>query len=191
VPKKLFRRFMPDPHRIRKHRLLTWLGPLLHHPHLWHVSREGIARGAAIGGFFGLMVPIGQMPLSAVAAIALRANLPMAIATTFITNPFTFAPIYYFAYNLGLMLTGADTTATVVPASLAPNIQEGVGWIRSWVGYIVGLGKPLFIGLFVLASGFSVVSYFSINFLWRVHALRSWRDRAGRRKASRKKDIAP
>jgi uncharacterized protein (DUF2062 family) len=188
VPKKLFRRFMPDPHRIRKHRLLTWLGPWLHHPRLWHVSREGIARGAAIGGFFGLLVPIGQIPLSAVAAIALRANLPMAVATTFITNPFTFAPIYYFAYTLGLMLTGADSTATVVPASLAPHIQEGAGWLRSWVEHIVGLGKPLFVGLFVLACGFSLVSYFSINILWRLLTVRAWQGRFTRRAAARAAD---
>jgi uncharacterized protein len=192
LPRKLLRRFLPDPHRIRKHRLLAWLGPRLHHPRLWHVSREGIALGAAIGGFFGLLAPIAQMPISAVAAIAFRANVPMAVANTFITNPFTFAPIYYCAYSLGLLLTGADQTASVMPTSLAPSfLQDGAGWLKHWFDHIAGLGKPLFIGLFVLACGYSLFCYFAINWLWRVLALRSWRDRAARRKAASKNDITP
>ncbi|WP_382323927.1 DUF2062 domain-containing protein [Hydrogenophaga sp. UC242_53] len=65
---------------LRHHRWLRWMGPVLHQPRLWHFSRKGIAMGVAVGIFFGLLVPIAQMPLSAAAAVLLRANLPMAVA---------------------------------------------------------------------------------------------------------------
>jgi hypothetical protein len=184
MPRKLLRRFLPDPHRIRKHSLLAWLGPRLHHPRLWHVSREGIALGAAAGCFFGLLAPIAQIPLAAVAAIALRGNVPMAAATTFITNPFTFAPIYYAAYRLGLLLTGVRQSSTATKSVFDADAHGFAEWLQVWFEYIVGLGKPLFIGLFVLASVFSVACYFSINLLWRALTRRAWHRRIARRKAA-------
>ncbi|MEQ1662833.1 MAG: hypothetical protein ABL877_09085 [Thiobacillus sp.] len=51
-----FRRLMPDPHTLRQHRALRWLG--LHDPRLWHVNWRGIAMGIAVGIFFGLVVPV-------------------------------------------------------------------------------------------------------------------------------------
>jgi len=181
VSKKLFRRFMPDPHRIRKHRFLTWLGPRLHDPRLLHVSREGIARGAAIGGFFGLLIPIGQIPIAAAAAIAWRANLPMAAASTLITNPFTFAPIYYLAYRVGLFFIGAESLPSDTPESLEIASPEQTSWFELWSERILGHGKPLFVGLFVLACGYATISYFAINLLWRAFTLRAWRRRPKRR----------
>jgi uncharacterized protein (DUF2062 family) len=184
MPRKLLRRFLPDPHRIRKHSLLAWLGPRLHHPRLWHVSREGIALGAAAGGFFGLLLPIAQIPMAAIAAIAVRGNVPMAAATTFITHPFTFAPIYYAAYRLGLLLTGVPQSTTATTSVFDADAHGLVEWFHVWFDYIAGLGKPLFIGLFVLASSFAVVSYFSINLLWRALTRRAWHRRIAHRKAT-------
>ena len=189
--RKRLRRFMPDPQRIRKHRFLAWLSPWLHHPHLWHISREGIARGAGIGGFFGLLIPIGQIPAAAIVAIALRANLPMATANTFITNPFTFAPIYYFAYRVGLFILGADQPLSDPPPSFTVASPEPITWFALWSERIVGHGKPLFLGLFVLATSYGATSYFGINLLWRAFTLRAWRERAARKKANGSKSRTP
>jgi uncharacterized protein len=181
---KLLRRVMPNSQRIREHHLLAWLGPSLQHPQLWHVSREGIALGAAIGGFFGLLVPFGQIPVAAAAAIVLRANLPMAVTATFITNPFTLAPLYYIAYRLGVMLLpGAEQLPLVATVSF-DVVQEVPGWFELWTERTLRLGKPLFIGLFVMACSFSVFSYFFISWLWRVLTMRAWHRRAALRRAS-------
>ena len=107
MPRKLLRRLLANSRAIREHRLLGWFGPALHHPRIWHVSRQGISLGVAIGVFFGVMVPIAQIPAAAAAAIVLRANLPAAALSTLVTNPLTFAPIYYLAYRIGTMLSGA------------------------------------------------------------------------------------
>ncbi|MDA8260902.1 MAG: hypothetical protein M0Z99_35580, partial [Betaproteobacteria bacterium] len=37
-----FRRFLPDPHTLRQHRALRWMGPMLHHPRLWLSIAAGL-----------------------------------------------------------------------------------------------------------------------------------------------------
>src|SRR5690606_6925327 len=95
------KRFLPTRDSIKQNRLLSWLGPRIHDPLLWHVNRNSVARGVAIGVFFGLMVPIAQIPAAAVAALILRANLWVSAIATLISNPFTYGPIYILAYRLG------------------------------------------------------------------------------------------
>ncbi len=99
-------RFLPSPETLQRNRWLRWLGPALHHPRLWHLSRRGLALGMAVGVFFGLLIPIAQIPLSAAAAVALRANVPAAVASTLVTNPVTFGPVYYVAWRLGSAVLG-------------------------------------------------------------------------------------
>ena len=67
--------------------------------------------GVAVGVFFGLLLPVAQIPVSAAVAVLLRANLPMAVASTLVTNPVTFGPVYYGAYRLGKALLGASAPA--------------------------------------------------------------------------------
>ena len=60
----------------------------------------------AVGIFFGLLVPIAQIPLSVGAAIVMGANVPAAVSSTLVSNPLTFAPIYYLAYQAGSRIVG-------------------------------------------------------------------------------------
>lgn len=181
MSKKFFRRWLPGNHAVRKNRLLARLGPAFHHPRLWHINRQGIALGAAIGGFFGLLVPFGQIPIAAVVAVLMRANLAATVVGTFVTNPFTFAPIYYLAYRIGVRMTGAEPMSAAV-SSLSSVEPQGIAeWATQWWQQAQSLGKPLFAGLFVLACLFALVSYFSIDWLWRAIAVRSWKRRAALR----------
>ncbi len=40
MPKKLLKRFMPDPRAIREHKYLRIFGPLVHDPNLFHLNRR-------------------------------------------------------------------------------------------------------------------------------------------------------
>ena len=71
--KKRLKAWLPTPESIRNNRWLQWLGPLLHQPRLWHFSRRGIAMGLAIGIFFGLLIPVAQMPFAAALAVLVQA----------------------------------------------------------------------------------------------------------------------
>lgn len=152
------------------------MGPSLHHPRLWHLSRRGLALGMALGIFFGLLIPIAQIPASAAAAVLLRANLPAAVASTLVTNPITFGPVYYAAWRVGSAILGEPVADDEVP----PEVPEvDVAPDQSWLGglqqRVMGVGKPLLVGLCVLATTLSVATYFGVLWLWTLSVL--WRRR--------------
>lgn len=171
---------------------LRWLGPRLHHPRLWHIRRRGLALGLALGVFFGLLIPVAQIPLSATAAVLLRANLPAAVASTLVTNPVTFGPVYYGAYRLGswiLQSNGAHEDVVVLPPAESAQEAQGSATARTW-GWLVRLwdwvttvGKPLVLGLSVLASLAGTFVYFSVQWLWALRVRRKRQRRLRARQA--------
>jgi uncharacterized protein len=188
------RRFLPTPETIRANRWLAWLGPALHHPRLWHLSRRGLALGIAIGIFFGLLVPIAQIPLSAAAAVVLRANLPSAVASTLVSNPATFGPLYYFAWRLGSGMIGEPITAEseadmpeVHPEAIQPVPRDS--WLGHALARILSIGRPLLLGLAILAVLCGIASYLVVSWLWVLRVLwlrrRRLRERAAREAAGR------
>jgi hypothetical protein len=184
--KKRLKAWLPSPDNIRNNRWLRWMGPTLHHPRLWHFSRKGIAMGLALGIFFGLLVPVAQMPLSAAAAIILRANLPMAVASTLVTNPVTFGPLYYGAYRVGKAVLGEPQLTEAQASALlerAMKTQQAEGWNDRLDGAMRRLstvGKPLVVGLAIVATLSGLAVYFIISAIWilRVRWSRSRRLKA-------------
>jgi len=57
VPRKHFRKFLPDGDTVRDHKYLAWLGTWLHHPNLWHLNRDSVAGAVAIGLFALIVLP--------------------------------------------------------------------------------------------------------------------------------------
>jgi uncharacterized protein (DUF2062 family) len=152
---------VPTREQLAANRCLRWLGPLLLDPRLWRWSRRGVARGVSIGVFFGLLVPVAQIPLSVVTAVALRACIPAAATSTLITNPVTFPPVYFAAYKLGQWVTGET-------ASPAPERQtaHGSNDERSLWQKIASIGRPLLVGLTITATIAGLASYVTINLGW-------------------------
>jgi uncharacterized protein (DUF2062 family) len=169
-------RFLPDRDQIHRNRWLAWLGPRLLHPRLWHFSRRGVAVGVGLGVFFGLLIPIAQIPLSAASAVLLRANVPVAVGSTLVTNPVTFAPIYLFAHHLGSALLGEPET-TAAEAAPRPAVDRETGWWRTAWENILGLGKPLLLGLSILAVTGSLLTYGVIMLFWRLKTSWNWKRR--------------
>lgn len=162
---------VPTREQLAASRWLRWLGPLLLDPRLWRWSRRGVARGVSIGVFFGLLVPVAQIPLAVVTAVALRACIPAAATSTLITNPLTFPPVYFAAYRLGLWVTGE--TAGAVPERR--TAQDRDDELSLWQK-ITGIGRPLFVGLAITATIAGLASYVTISLAW------DWIDRYRRRR---------
>jgi uncharacterized protein len=165
VRERLRRWRLPSAEEMQSYRSLRWLGPLLRRPWLWHLDRPSVARGAAIGVFFGFLIPIAQIVFSALFALVLRANLPVAAAATLVSNPFTYAPIGVLAYRTGSALLGepmrpAEETAIERSADDAPLAPE------SWAERVAALGKPLMLGLAVFAVTGAAVTWLGVNSLW-------------------------
>lgn len=178
-------RHLPTREEIEGNRWLGRLGPRLTHPRLWHANRRGIAMGLAIGLFFGLLAPVAQIPLSVIAGVWLRANLPTAIAATLVTNPLTFAPLYWLAYQTGAFFLGHPVTAEVPQVIadrgidvIAPVAQSGLAaWIALWYDKVIAAGKPFALGMAIFAVVGSVLGYLLVSWSWRFRTLRQRRRR--------------
>ncbi|MDO9093446.1 MAG: DUF2062 domain-containing protein [Rubrivivax sp.] len=183
------KRLVPSREQLAENRWLRWIGPALFHPRLWHVSRRGVALGVAIGIFFGLLIPIAQIPISAAVAVAMRANLPAAMASTLVTNPVTFPPVYFAAWKLGSALLGEEARG---PGPMPPqggdtlppavSVEAGSWWATAWHN-VSQVGRALLLGLVVFAVGAGLGTYFLINLFWHL------RVRLKRRKRMRTKPI--
>lgn len=156
---------IPNREQIARNRWLAWLRPWLQHPKLWHWSRRGVAMGVALGVFFGLLIPIAQIPLSVAAAVIMRANIPTAMASTLVSNPVTFGPIYYGAYRLGVWVTGSKERPKTIDLENPQHTvahEEVSFWER-----ITNLGKPLLVGLSITAALMGLLTYGIISLIWR------------------------
>ncbi len=180
MPRKFFRRFLPDGETVRAHKYLAWSGRWLHHPNLWHLNRDSVAGGVAIGLAAGLMPGPLQMLTAALLAVTLKKNLPVALVTTLYTNPFTIAPLYLLAYGYGRLLLGANHG----PVEVQPFAWDWGRWIDSvqaLADWTLALGKPLAVGVLALALTFAALGYVAVQMGWRAYVLLAWRARARRR----------
>lgn len=171
----MLRRYAPSAESLRQSRWLRWLGPRAREAQAWRFDRRRVSRGVAVGAFTAVLIPFGQLPLAMVLALLLRAS-PLAAATsTFISNPLTFGPIYFGAYQLGATLLHALGLRVAEP--VAPDAAWlGVGWNMFLVH-----GQPLLLGAALLACFAAALGYVITLGLWRRRVLArraaGWRKR--------------
>lgn len=170
-----WQRWIPHRTTLEQNRWLRWAAPWLGHAKLWSWSRRGVALGVALGVFFGVLIPLAQIPVTAAAAIVLRANLPVAAASTLITNPITFGPLYYAAFRLGNWVTSVHTVPADETDIAHPPVPNRSVWQR-----IQALGKPMLVGLSIIASAMGLLTYLVIDLAWRVTTWRKRRQRLRR-----------
>lgn len=166
--RKLLRRYLPDAAAIRDNRWLRPFANTLLHPRLWHLNRHSAAGAVAVGLFCGLIPGPFQMLGAALMCVLLRVNLPLALLSTLYTNPFTIVPLYLLAFQLGEWILGSGTQFTPPPEFGALAADE---WLSAGLAWLVGLGKPLALGLVLLASGLSLIGYLAVMGAWRVHLM--------------------
>ncbi|MFU2487438.1 DUF2062 domain-containing protein [Thauera sp. WH-1] len=170
----MFERFLPSRDAITQSRLLRWLGPRIHDPLLWHINRRAVSRGVAMGVFFGLMIPIAQIPAAAIASLVLRGNLWIAAVSTLVSNPLTYGPLYYFAYRLGAGVIGARTPADLTPEDVEAPIRMIDSLAQAW-NWVMGIGQPLLVGMIIMAVTGSIIAYWGAQLFWRVKVVNKWR----------------
>jgi len=174
----IFHKVIPSHETIKSQRWLKPFGNWLHHPNLWHLNRRSVAGGVSIGLFCGLIPGPLQMLSSAIFAIIFRVNLPVAAFTTLYTNPFTILPLYVVAYEIGAWVSGVQNGLSVERLAF-PELH----W-DSWAGdlwtWFQMLGKPLMIGLPILATALAIAGYVAIRLVWRFYVVMKWRSRSGK-----------
>jgi uncharacterized protein (DUF2062 family) len=181
MPRKYLRKYLPDAHGVRSHRLVSKFGTLLHHHNLWHLNRDSVAGAVAIGLFAGLVPGPFQMLVALLLAIPLRRNVPVALFTTLYTNPLTIVPLYVVAYEYGALLLGRGANKVAIK----PFEFDWTSFFestRAMLDWMLSLGKPLAVGLVALAFTLAALGYVAVQLGWRAYVRLAWRARRNRRR---------
>jgi hypothetical protein len=180
--RRKLKQYLPDHESIRSNRWLAVFGDTLLHPRLWHLNRHSAAGAVAVGLFCGLIPGPLQMFGATILCIVLRVNLPLALFATFYTNPLTIVPLYFVAYSLGALVLPGNGGEFVAPPDWE---DQGFGvWLGQIGDWMQALGKPLLLGVPLLASILAIVGYFAVRAAWRWYLIRAWRNRHGKRRRS-------
>ena len=126
---------------------------------------KAIARGLAAGVFAGSYPLFGLQTLIGVAiAAAVRGNKLVAAAGTWISNPFTYVPIYAFNYQIGRLILGQSTETALTNRSP-----------QEWMSLGFDITIALLIGSTIVGIVLAIISYYTGLYL--THNLKSRRDR--------------
>lgn len=181
MARKLFKRFVRYSDALLQTKIIRSLGPWIRHPNLWHLNKRSVAGGVAVGLASGLIPGPLQMLAATILAAIFKVNLPLALVTTFYTNPFTIVPLYVLAYTLGGMITGESVRNISIP-SFEWSLSSFTTSIGDFFTWILSLGHTLVIGLLMEIILFAIVGYLVVRLGWRFHVIYEWRKRQVQRK---------
>lgn len=180
MAKKFFKQYMPSPEKIYENRYLRHFSHLFSTPNLWHLNRYSVATAMSIGLFVGYMPVPGHMIIAAILALLVQANLALSILLVWVNNPFTIAPMFIFAYELGAHILQV------------PHESLHIELSTHWILYeLKRYYEPLLLGSFICGSVLAVVGNICVRLFWRYHVIMAWRKRAKHRKKSHSDDIHP
>lgn len=145
--KRFLLRIRPRQKKLQGSFLHRLLGANLFAAHLWVPERKTVPKSAALGVFIGLLPLVGlQTVFSAIAAYFVKGNIPIAIVSTFISNPFTVGALILAQIKLGEKL--APSLAVSDPTQPLRVTQ-----------YFAHYGKPLLVGSLTSALVGGILAY--------------------------------
>ncbi len=154
---------------------------------LWRFTRRSVPRGVALGMLVGIIVPFAQILFAALLCWPVRANVPVAALTTFITNPFTTPLIWILGYNVGAWLLRIDAMTVVAPVNRAMERSE-FGDMLQW---LTDASLVTAFGLVVVGIVAAAVSYLVTGFVWRFIVAGKRKRKLHERRARRERPAAP
>ena len=168
---RFMHRHAPSRDQVLESRWLRPFGSRIRQSDLWRFTRRSVPRGVAVGIFVGifLMVPGLQIVGAALAAAPLRANIPIAAAMTFLSNPATTPFFLLAAINVGNRVGfHADL------AALQALYSSGAGAGR-WLAWLLSDAAPAAVtGLAVIGLALAFAGYWVALVAWRWWVGRKW-----------------
>jgi len=176
--RKQYRRHAPTKEELQRSRLLRPLGQRIWASELWRLSRRSVPAGVAVGLFVGifLMIPGLQIVGAALVAVPFRANIPIAAAMTFVSNPATTPFFIIAAINIGNRLGfRADLAAfQQLSGARAP--------LRDWAAWLLSDAAPALVsGLTLIGLAAAFAGYWVSLVAWRLWIGSKWRSRLPRK----------
>ena len=178
MPRRFFRKIMPDEAKMRQNWALRLFGSTLLSRRLWVLNRHSVAWGSASGMFWAwIALPI-QTVGAVATAVAGRGNVPLGMAFTWISNPLTWLPCFWIDYRLGVWLTrGEPLHWTVFKGKVGDIMSSGlIGGLQKTGGFLVSF-YPMYVGGAVIGAVTGTITYFAIRVLWRWNLVRRWHRR--------------
>jgi uncharacterized protein (DUF2062 family) len=172
------KRNMPTREQMERNRYIRPFAHWVLRPELWRFTRRSVPRGVALGLLVGVIVPLAQILFAALLSVPVRANVPLAALTTFVTNPFTTPLIWLAAYWIGGWLLRIDAATVVAPVNAAIEHTD----LERFLEWLTQTGIVTAFGLIVIAVVAAAVSYLLSSFVWRIFIANKWRRRATRRR---------
>lgn len=181
--KKHLQRWLPAQNELPNNAAFRGIKTYLLQPTLWHFNRQSVAKGVSLGLLVAFIPLPFQMIIAALMAIVFRANLPLALAMTWVTNPFTFLPINFFIYEVGKwILQTPNHPLNIHFFDITWNFTDWDKNFEAVMLWVKNVGKPYLIGLPIVSVGSALLSYFLVNIVWRISIISQWKKRKKHRK---------
>ncbi len=139
------------------------------------VNRRSITRGLMVGIFWGF-IPMPMQMLAVVFTTPIfRFNVPIAIATVWLSNPVTMPFMYYMEYLTGNFLLGMDSL----------HVELTMQWFQE---HLSDIFIPLYVGTLFYSISVATIVYYGVNWLWinSVHQEKRHQKRKDNRKKKKK-----
>lgn len=152
-----------------------YLKPIAHRillSELWRFTRRSVPRGVALGMLAAFLVPVGQIFAAVFLALPVRANVPIAALTTFITNPFTYPFWIAGANKVGKFALRIDAMTASKPINTQMQSEFG-----QWLTWLVREAGVTAFGFFLFAVFFATIGYLLSSWGWRWWIARKRKDR--------------
>lgn len=171
MPRKIIKRYMPKPERLREQKSLGFLASHLGDPGLWILTRNSVGGAFSIGLFFAFMPMPFQMIPAALLAILFRVNLPISVGMVWVSNPITMPGMLYVCYLLG---------SWILDVPMQPPDTDGMmQWVMNRFGQI---WQPLLLGSVILGSLAALLGNVGVRLVWRWHVSLQWKRRVAIKK---------
>ena len=180
VPKKRLKSLLPTPEKLLESRTLRLFAPHLADQRLWHFNRHSLNKAVYIGVMSAFFPLPGQMLIALIGSLIFRANVPMALGLTWITNPVTTLPIFYAGYYIGAKIIDVPMISLRLIGKMIAAFSL---WVLSdganpFITYSGTVSIPAFlIGLTILAIVCSVICGLAFKAIWRYKTIISWQKR--------------
>jgi len=156
MPRRFFRKFAFKRHQLVENRLVAPFQHFLHDQELWGIRRKTVLPAVAWGIFVAFLPIPGHVLVSVLGSLLIRCNIPVAAVSTFISNPLTIGPMFYFSYRAGASLLGIEPGPFAIELSLA--------WLGST---FMSIWQPLILGSVLVGTISAVIAYVFLDVLWR------------------------
>ncbi|MET0364119.1 MAG: DUF2062 domain-containing protein [Sphingobium sp.] len=176
---RLYRDNVPSRESLEQNRFIRPVAHRVLAPALWRFTRRSVPRGVALGLLVGifLLIPGLQMAGAALLALPVRANVPIAVAMTFLSNPATTPFLVGLSLYIGNTMLGRSADVSRFTAL----IESHADW-RVWLDWLLSETAPaLIMGLFVVSVVSAAVGYLIASFFWRARIGARWKARAHER----------